>query len=103
MTTLDWVLAAGLGIDVEHGGAGGTKVAHEPVLFQLSGLEQAQQAAAMTCRRDPAKIVPECAGAGFADDRGAQMIAETITLAGLVIGIDRRQRWRGGCRKFSHH
>jgi hypothetical protein len=100
---LDPELAAGLGIDLQHRRAGGAQIAHEAVLFQLAGLEEAQQAAGMARRRDPAEIIPECACAGFADDRGAEVIAETIALAGLVVGIDRRQGGRGGFGKLCHH
>ena len=52
-------LPAGLGIDVQHGGAGGAQVAHEPGLLQLSGLEQTEDTAGELRPGDPAEVVPE--------------------------------------------
>ncbi len=100
---LDAELTPGFRIHLQDGRAGGAQVADHPVLFQLPGLEQAQQATGMARGRDPAEIIPERAGAGFANDGRAEVIAKAVALPGLIGGMDRRECRRGRCGKISHH
>jgi hypothetical protein len=99
---LDAELPPGLGIDLQHRRAGGAQVADEPGLFQLAGLEQAQDAARVPRGRRPAEIIPERAGAGLADQRGAEVVAEAVALPGLVGGVDRGEGRRRGFGKLGH-
>ena len=100
---LDADLASRFRIQLQNRRPGGTQVADHPVLFQLAGLKQAQQAARKACRCDPAEIIPESACAGFADDGRAEVIAEAITLPGFIRRINGRECRRGRCGKISHH
>ena len=99
---LDAELPPGLGIDLQHRRAGGAQVADEPGLFQLAGLEQPQDAAGVPRGRRPAEVVPERTGAGLADQRGAEVVAETVALPGLVGGVDRGQGRRRGFGELGH-
>ena len=90
---LDPPLAAGLGIDLEHGRAGVPQVADQPRLLELARLEETQDAPRERGRRRPAEVVPERAVAGLADLRSAQMRAEAGLGVGLVGGEDRVPRW----------
>src|SRR5262249_32353209 len=99
----DLPLPARLRIEVEHGRPGCAQIPNESRLFQLTALEQAQNAAGKARRRGPAKIVPECPLAGFADQGRTEMLTKSVAAAGFVGGVDRRQRrrWRG--RESGHH
>ena len=75
---LDAALAPGLGIDLEHGGAGGAQVAHEARLLELAGLEEPQDAARNGARASPsgsrtrARARRTCRSARRRDARGSR-------------------------------